>query len=77
VQGHPVHASHLIKTSRTSPFKIIPECQQVRAVSQFSVMFSSVTREKMNEKENAVTEQWCYGEIISGQRTDIKALSGY
>jgi hypothetical protein len=31
----------------------------------------------MREEDSAVAKEWCYSEILGGQRTDIKIISGY
>jgi hypothetical protein len=47
--------------------------QQIRVVSQFSVQCI----DKREEMVDAVSEQWHFGEVMGGQRTDIKSISGY
>lgn len=48
---------------------------KVRVVSKFSVVQCST--EKAKEEATALSDQWCCGEVTSGQRTDLKSISGY
>lgn len=43
-------------------------------MSQFSVQFSDEMRKVVVSK---MSEQWHCGEIVSGQRTDLKSISAY